>query len=80
MNISNIKAILSSGDILANQVNPIIDLLEINDLDKLSGGEKEALNALLCNMLRAIQDETSGAYLNSPKKAESLLDALRVNK
>lgn len=77
MNLSSIKNLLSSGEIPENQVNPIIDSLDIQDLGELSVEETKALSGLVINMLLLIQDPTSGAYLDNPEKAELLLTTIR---
>ena len=76
MNLINIKNLLSSGEIAANQVNPIIDSLAAQDLDKLSGDERKALYEMINNILLLSQDPSTGAHIDNPKKAESLLSAL----
>lgn len=76
MNISKIKHILDSGEVLSNQVNPIINTLEVYDLDKLSKCEKDNLRCIISNMLILIQDPSSGAHLDNPEKAELLLSAI----
>ena len=76
MKLSQIKDILASGEIAANQVTPIIEHMEVQWLDQLSDLEKGALQDLINNMLILSQDTNSGAYLNNPDKAELLLEAL----
>ena len=78
MNLSRIKAILSRGKVDANEVNPIIDSLDIQDLDKLSSDEAAALSAMIHEMLRLVQDSSSGAHLVHPEKATSLLEQLSI--
>lgn len=73
MNLGNIKNTLSSGEVTANQVNPIIDSLDTDGLSELSTEEKKALGEMIRSMLLLIQDPTSGAHLNNPEKAELLL-------
>lgn len=76
MNLINIKNLLSSEEIAANQVNPIIDSLAAQDLDKLSGDKRKALYEMINNILLLSQDPSTGAHIDNPKKAESLLSAL----
>lgn len=76
MNLTDIKHLLSSGEIAAGQINPLIDSLEIQDLDKLSGSEKEVFREVINKILLLAQDPSSGAYIDNPEKAESLLSAL----
>ncbi|ELK3676718.1 hypothetical protein Q7140_001177 [Vibrio fluvialis] len=76
MELSQTKGLLSSGEIAANQVNPIIEHMRIQWIDQLTDLEKSALQCLINNMLMLSQDANSGAYLNNPDKAELLLEAL----
>ncbi len=76
MNLSKIKSLLASENISANQVNPIIDYIEIQQLGELTALEKGDLRELINNMLLLSQDKSSGAYVNNPDKAESILEAL----
>ncbi|HDZ9207669.1 MULTISPECIES: hypothetical protein [Vibrio] len=76
MELSQIKGILSGGEIAANQVNPIIEHMKIQWIDQLTDLEKGALQGFISNMLMWSQDTNSGAYLNNPDKAEVLLEAL----
>jgi len=76
MNLADIKHLLSSGEIAANKINPLIDSLAIQDLDKLSGSEKEVFREVINKILLLAQDPGSGAYIDNPEKAESLLSAL----
>lgn len=76
MKLSQIKSILASGEIAANQVNPIIEHMEVQWLGQLTDIEKGALRDLINNMFLLSQDKNSGAYVNNPNKAESLLEAL----
>ncbi|WP_264905636.1 hypothetical protein [Vibrio sp. STUT-A11] len=77
MNLSQIKTLLSKGEIKSNEVNPIIDSLAVSDLDKLSDGELITLKELLNSMLLLINDPNSGAYLNNQKKAELLFSSIK---
>lgn len=76
MKINNIKSLLASDDIQANQVNPIIDCIDIQEIDQLTELEKTALRELVNAMLLLSQDSNYGAYLNSPDKARAILEAL----
>lgn len=76
MNISSIKSILSGKHIAAESINPIICALKEEDLNKLTGSEKEALKQILLNMLLMIQNPATGAHLDDSNKANSLLSAL----
>ncbi|MBE3749055.1 hypothetical protein HJ204_24380, partial [Vibrio parahaemolyticus] len=73
MNLSQIKTLLSKGEIKSNEVNPIIDSLAVSDLDKLSDGELITLKELLNSMLLLINDPNSGAYLNNQKKSRTVV-------
>ena len=77
MNLSSIKNLLSNGEIPANQFNPIIDSLDIQDLGKLSVEETETLSGMICNIFLLIQDPTTGAHLDNPEKADLLLATIR---
>ncbi|RCR57310.1 hypothetical protein DTW68_26920 [Vibrio harveyi] len=77
MNLSQIKTLLSKGEIKSNEVNPIIDSIAVPDLDKLSDGELITLKELLNSMLLLINDPNSGAYLNNQKKAELLFSSIK---
>lgn len=76
MNTSEIKTILSSGNIPAHTVNPIINTVRVEDLNTFSQSEKNALQELILNMLILVQDPSSGAHLDDPAKAEALLSAI----
>jgi hypothetical protein len=76
MNLNTIKNILSSGQIAADQVNPIINTITVEGLASLNELEKEALIELVNKMLFLIQDSASGAYLENPEKAELLAQAM----
>lgn len=76
MNLGTIKNLLASGNISANQVNPMIDSIEIQQLGQLTELEKNALRELINNILLLSQDQGSGAYVKNPDKAESILEAL----
>lgn len=76
MNISEIKTILTSVNIPAHLMNPIINTVRVEDLNAFSQSEKNALQELILNMLILAQDPSSGAYLDDPSKAEALLSAI----
>lgn len=76
MNISDIKRILSDDSIESESVNPIIDAVKEEELEKLTESEKEALKKMLENMLFLVLDPTSGAHLDDAQKAELLLSSL----
>lgn len=76
MNLTDIKNLLSSDEIADNQINPLIDSLAIQDLDKLSGSEKEVFREVINKTLLLAQDPSTGAHIDNPKKAAWLLSAL----
>lgn len=76
MNISTIKNLLASGSVSANEVNPIIDSIEIQHFGQLTELEKTSLREIINSILLMSQDQSSGAYVNNPDKAKSLLEAL----
>ncbi|MFC6635036.1 hypothetical protein [Microbulbifer taiwanensis] len=76
MNISKIKNLLASGNISANEVNPLIDSIEVQHFGQLSELEKNSLREIINTILLLSQDQNSGVYINNPDKAESLLEAL----
>lgn len=76
MNLSTIKSLLASDNISANQVNPIIGAIEIQQIGKLTELEKGALRDIINSMLLLSQDKDSGACVNNPAKAELILEAL----
>lgn len=76
MNIAKIKILLLSGNIPAHTVNPIINILRVEDLNAFSQSEKNALQELILNMLILVQDPSSGAHLDDPSKAGVLLSAI----
>ena len=76
MNISKIKGILADGDIPADKINPMINASKEKDLSSLSQPEKETLREVITKMLVLIQDQSSGAHLDDPEKAELLLSAI----
>ncbi|EKK7179021.1 hypothetical protein R7Q48_10405 [Vibrio sp. 378] len=77
MNLSQIKTLLSKGEIKSHEVNPIIDSLTVADLGKLSDWELITLKELLNNILLLVNDPNSGAYLNSQEKAELLFSSIK---
>lgn len=78
MNLPTIKRKLSIGEIKANDVNPIIDSLNNNDLSKLTSDEANALKEMINNMLVLTKVPNSGARLNNPAKAESIIEQLAL--
>jgi hypothetical protein len=79
MNISKIRNILNSGDIRAEEINPMISALEEKDLGSLSQSEKKALCDVISSMLVLTQDPSSGAHLDNPEKAELLLASIDLS-
>lgn len=77
MNLSQIKTLLSKGEIKSDEVNPIIDSLSLADLDKLSDWERTTLKELLNQILQLINAPNSGAYLNNQEKAELLFSSIK---
>tara|TARA_R110001592_G_C13077223_1_gene742332 strand:+ start:459 stop:692 length:234 start_codon:yes stop_codon:yes gene_type:complete len=73
MNLNDIKKLLSNGDVLAEKINPIINTLSMDDLEKLSELEANTLREVLNNMLVLLQDPSSGAYIENLDKANALL-------
>ncbi|MGY0504693.1 hypothetical protein [Luteimonas sp. e5] len=76
MRISTIKQILTAQKIPADQINLIISTVNIEDLDDLSEFEKENLKEIVSGILVMAQDPSSGAYVNDPEKAKSILSAI----
>ena len=76
MNISEIKSLLAASDIPAAKINQMIKMLKEEDLDRLSQSERDVLCEVISRMLLLIQDSSSGAHLDDPEKAESLLSAI----
>jgi hypothetical protein len=77
MNLSQIKTLLSKGEIKSDEVNPIIDSLSLADLDKLSDWERTTLKELLNQILQLINAPNSGAYLNNQEKAKLLFSSIK---
>lgn len=76
MDISTIRSLLASGSVSANEVNPIIDSIEVQHVGQLTELEKTSLREIINSTLLLSQDQSSGAYVNNPSKAESILEAL----
>ncbi|EOD4153139.1 hypothetical protein ACJQ3B_003769 [Vibrio cholerae] len=77
MNLSQIKTLLSKGEIKSSEVNPIVDSLTVADLNELSDLELITLKELLNSMLLLISDPNSGAYLNNQEKAKLLFSSIK---
>lgn len=76
MNIHEIKHLLTDGAIDHSAVKQLLNTIRLEDVVKLTEEEKAALNEIINGLLLMSLDPTTGAYIESPDKAEKLLEML----
>ncbi|MAY00524.1 MAG: hypothetical protein CMI08_15240 [Oceanospirillaceae bacterium] len=73
MKLTEVKAILATGEVKSVDINTVIDSLDVADLADLTAKESATLQSLLTGMQRMQQDPHFAGKINNPEKVEQLV-------